>query len=89
MDYLDDFTSFNPKTKLDAKTYVDINFNRLVQLMNIEIEDYEDEDEIKNVLVEYFTRFPDRISSVNLQTFGVPKNYLLRLNNIGGTIKYL
>lgn len=88
MDYIEDFGRFNTKNKLDAKTYVDNNFYALKQIMNIDEDDYDSIDDIKNVLIEYFTRFPDQISSISLNTFGVPKNYVPRLNNIGGTIKY-
>jgi hypothetical protein len=35
MNYLDDYGKFNPKTKLDAKTYVDNNYYALKQIMNI------------------------------------------------------
>ena len=56
--------------------------------MNIDEDDYDSIDDVKNVLIEYFTRFPDQISRVSLNTFGVAKNYVPRLNNIGGVIKY-
>jgi hypothetical protein len=88
MDYIEDFGRFNTKNKLDAKTYVDNNYYVLKQVMNIDEGDYDSIDDIKDVLIEYFTRFPDQISSVSLNTFGVAKNYVPRLNNIGGTIKY-
>lgn len=88
MDYIEDFGKFNQKNKLDASEYVDNNFRRLIQLMNIDEGDYDSVDEVRDVLIEYFTRFPDQISNISLQTFGVPKNINVRLNNIGGTIKY-
>jgi hypothetical protein len=56
--------------------------------MNIDEDDYDSIEDVKEVLIEYFTRFPDQISSVSLNTFGVAKNYVPRLNNIGGVIKY-
>lgn len=79
---------FNPKNNLIAKDYVENNILRLSQLMNIELGDY-NIDEVKEYLIDYFTRFPDEISSINLKTFGYPKNYVLKLTNIGGNFKYL
>jgi hypothetical protein len=88
MDHLDDYGKFNPKTKLDAKAYVDNNYYALKQIMNIDEDDYDSIEDVKNILIEYFTRFPDQISRVSLNTFGVAKNYVPRLNNIGGVVKY-
>jgi hypothetical protein len=88
MDYIENFSKYNQKNKLDAKSYVDNNIGVLIQLMNIEEEDYDSIDDIKDVLIEYYTKHPDEISSVSLSTFGVPKNYAVRLNNIGGVVKY-
>ncbi len=88
MNYLNDFGKFNPKNKLDANTYVENNFHALKQVMNIDEDDYDNMDDVKNVLIEYFTRFPDQISQISLDTFGVPKNYIPKLNNLGGVIKY-
>lgn len=87
MEYLQDFGTFNPKNKLDATTYVNYNFVKLKQIMNLEDSEMEDDD-IKKSLIDYFTRFPDQISQVSLNTFGVPKNYVPRLNNLGGVVKY-
>ena len=89
MDYIEDYSKYNQKNKLDAKLYVDVNVYALIQTMNIDEEDYNNIDEIKDVLIEYFTKHPDQISTINLATFGVPKNYLLKLNNIGGVVKNL
>jgi hypothetical protein len=47
-----------------------------------------DEDELKEILIKYFSRFPDQISSISLQLFGHSRNYTPTLNNIGGVIKY-
>lgn len=86
MNYLDDYGKFNPKTKLDAKTYVENNYYALKQILNIDEDD--SIEDAKEVLIEYFTRFPDQISRISLNTFGVAKNYTPVLNNIGGVIKY-
>lgn len=88
MEYLDGFSEFNPKNRLNAKEFVENNYYALKQLFSMDCDSYESDDAIKDVLVGYFTRFPEQISSISLKTFGVPKNYLLRLNNIGGVIKY-
>jgi len=88
MDYIEDFSKYNQKNKLDAKTYVEYNINALIKIMNIDEDDYDSIEDIESVLIDYFTRYPDQISSINLSTFGVPKNYVVKLNNIGGVIKY-
>lgn len=88
MDYINDFGKFNQKSKLDADSYVDNNFRVLVQMMNIDEEDYECTDDIKKVLVEYFTRFPDQMSKISIETTGIPRSFNLSLNNIGGVVKY-
>jgi len=86
MDYIEDFGTFNQKTKLDAESYVNNNIRQLIQIMNIDTE--RDLDDVKEELIEYFSRFPDQISQVSLKTFGFAKNYAPRTNNIGGVIKY-
>ncbi len=87
MDYIEDYGEFNQKTKLDAEGYVESNLDRLIQLFNIE--DYSNMEEVKKTLVEYFTRFPDQISRITMNTVGLPKGNNLSLNNIGSTtIKY-
>lgn len=61
MDHLDDFGKFNLKYKLGAENYVDNNLRKLIQIFDMdENEDHRDE------LVEYFTRFPDQISKINI-----------------------
>jgi hypothetical protein len=88
VNHLNDFDNFNPKFRLDALTYVKNNLRRLIQLMGINIDDYQSLDEIESLLIDHFTRFPDEITKVNLKTFGVARNYIPRLNNIGGVVKY-
>jgi hypothetical protein len=83
-----DYSNLNVKNRLDAIPFVENNFRQLIQMMDIDIDDYDSEEDIKSELVEYYTRFPDQISRVSFSTFGVPKNYQLKLNNIGGVIKY-
>lgn len=83
-----DFSNLNVKNRLDAAPFVENNFRQLIQMMDIDIDDYDNMDDIKSELIEYYTRFPDQINRVSFNIFGVPKNYHLRLNNIGGVIKY-
>lgn len=84
MDYLDDFGKFNLKYKLGAESYVDNNLRRLMQIFNMD----ENEDN-RNELIEYFTRFPDQISKLNIEIVGRNQNsHVLRTNNIGGVVKY-
>jgi hypothetical protein len=69
-----------------AKDYVEGNFIRLIQNFPMETED---ENEQKEILINYFCRFPDQILSVNLQTVGGNRTNIVPItNNIGGTIKY-
>jgi len=86
MEYLQDYGDFNPRTKLDAIEYVNNNYYALKQIMNLD--NKMDEDELKEILIKYFSRFPDQISSISLQLFGHSINYTPTLNNIGGVIKY-
>ena len=73
-----EYKYFNPKNALTAKEYVENNILRLSQLMKIELND-SNIDEVKEYLIDYFTRFPDEITGINLKTFGYPKNYAPRL----------
>lgn len=88
MNRLKSFEAFNNiKDSLSARDYVEGNFLRLVQ--HFKIEDLTEEEQ-KQKLIDYFTRFPDQISRFNIQTVGPNRSqYNLSLNNIGGTIKYL
>jgi DNA invertase Pin-like site-specific DNA recombinase len=52
------------------------------------IELYTDEEK-ENILVEYFTKYPDQIKSISVVTVGNPNQLAIPiLNNIGGIIKY-
>lgn len=87
MGYIDDYGEFNMKTKLDAKAYVEANIERLIQMYDMN--DDSTIEEKQETLIKYFTRFPDQIRKISLQTFGTgPNNYVLRTNNIGGVVKY-
>lgn len=88
MDNLKGFSEFNLKHKLTAESYVENNLRQLIQIMNIEGEDYDSIDEIKSDLIKYFTKFPDQITGYQLKTTGYPKHMKLSTNNIGGVIKY-
>ena len=87
MNYIDDWSLYNQKNLLKAKEFVNDNLFRLVQLFNIE-DDVETEEK-KQILIDYFTRYPDQIKSINVYTVGNPNQLSVpRLNNIGGTFKY-
>lgn len=86
MNHLKDWRLFNQKNLLSAKNYVKDNFLRLSQLFDLD--DYTD-DEKENILIEYFTKYPDQIRSISVTTVGNPNQLSIpRLNNIGGVVKY-
>jgi len=87
MDHIDDWDLYNQKNKLDAKEYVDNNIFRLIRFFDFE--DESGEEEKKQVLVDYFTKYPEQIKSITVQTVGKPNQLSVPiLNNIGGVIKY-
>ena len=88
MDNIQGFSKFNAKYKLTAQSYVENNIRQLIQLMNIEEDEFESLDEVKDVLITYFTKYPDQITNYQLKTTGYPKHMNLSTNNIGGVIKY-
>jgi len=56
----------------------------------MDIDNEQDEYDIKKELVEYFTKYPNQISKISPYRITGPKNYLVTTNNIGGTYnKYL
>jgi len=84
MDNIDDWSLYNQKNKLKAEEYVNDNLFRLIRFT-----DYENEEEEKQTLIDYFTKYPEQISSTSIQTIGKPNQLSTpSLNNIGGTIKY-
>jgi hypothetical protein len=78
--------NFNPKNEILAKDYVNNNIRQLIQIM--EIDEENNIEDIKKYLIDYFTKYPEDIHKYSIETFGRPNNYNLRLNNIGGVIKY-
>ena len=87
MDHIDDWDLYNQKNKLDAKEYVDNNIFRLKRFFDFE--DESGEEEKKQVLIDYFTKYPEQIKSITVQTVGKPYQLSVPiLNNIGGVIKY-
>jgi hypothetical protein len=87
MDHSDDWDIYNQKNKLDAKEYVDNNIFRLIRFFDFE--DESGEEEKKQVLIDYFTKYPEQITSITVQTVGHPNQLSVPiLNNIGGVIKY-
>ncbi len=81
-----DWSSFNPKSKLDAESFVKNNLFRLIQLFNIE-DDYSTEEK-EEILIKYLTRFPDQIRSLNLLFLDRSGSIFPKTNNIGGVVKY-
>ncbi len=75
-------------TPSEIQNYVDNNWYKLSLMMDIDNE--QDEYDIKKELVEYFTKYPNQISKISPYRITGPKNYLVTTNNIGGTYnKYL
>jgi hypothetical protein len=87
MDYIDDWDLYNQKNRLSAKDYVTDNLYRLIKFFNIE-DDYTIEEQ-EQILIDYFTKYPDQIQSLSIHTIGRPHQLSVpSLNNIGGVIKY-
>lgn len=87
MEHLDDWRLYNQKHKLSAKDYVEGNLYRLLQFF--EFDDGCSIEEKEQILVDYFTKFPDQIQYMTYVTVGKPnQSSIPRLNNIGGVIKY-
>ncbi len=77
---------YNIKSKIDAESFVKNNLFRLIQLFNIE--DDISIEEKEEILIEYLTKYPDQIKSLNLV---FPNKYgqmsIPKTNNIGGVYK--
>jgi len=87
MEHLDDWRLYNQKNKLSAKDYVEGNLYRLLQFF--EFSDDTTIEEKEQILIDYFTKFPDQIQYMSYVTVGRPNSASIpRLNNIGGVIKY-
>jgi len=87
MNYIDDWSLYNQKNKLNAKDYVSGNLLRLVPLFKFDDECSDEEKE--QLLIDYFTKYPDQIKSLSYYTVGKPNQMSVpRLMNIGGVIKY-
>lgn len=87
MNYIDDWSLYNQKNKLKAKDYVSSNLFRLISLFKFDDECSDEEKE--QLLVDYFTKYPDQIKSLSYYTVGNPNQMSVpRLMNIGGIIKY-
>jgi len=86
MDYIDDWDLYNQKHRLSAKDYVTDNLYRLIKFFNIE-DDYTIEEQ-EQILIDYFTKYPDQIQFLSIHTIGRPHQLAIpRLNNIGGVFK--
>ena len=86
MDYIDDWDLYNQKNRLSAKDYVTDNLYRLIKFFNIE-DDYTIEEQ-EQILIDYFTKYPDQIQSLSIHTIGRPHQLSIpSLNNIGGVFK--
>jgi hypothetical protein len=87
MNYLDDWSLYNQKNILKAKEFVNDNLFRLISLFDFQEECSDDEK--KQILIDYFTKYPDQIKSISVYTVGNPNQLNIpRLMNIGGVIKY-
>lgn len=87
MNHLKDWRLFNQKNLLNAKSYVKDNFLRLIQLFDLS-DDYTIEEK-EDILIEYFTKYPEQIKSISVTTVGNPNQLAVPiLNNIGGVVKY-
>jgi hypothetical protein len=87
MNYIDDWSLYNQKNILKAKEFVEDNLLRLVQFFDLK--DSSSEDEKKQILIDYFTKYPDQITSISVYTVGNPNQLSIpRLMNIGGVVKY-
>lgn len=78
---------YNIKNRLEAENYVEANFLRLAKF----VPDYENytEEELKQILADYFTKYPDQIIQLNLYTIGRFPCPIPILQNIGSYyIKY-
>lgn len=85
--YIDDWSLFNQKNILKSKEFVNDNFFRLIQF--IKFDGDVSESEKKQILIDYFTKYPDQIKSVSVYTVGNPNQLEVpRLMNIGGVFKY-
>lgn len=81
------WSEWNPKVDFEVKGWVKNNLWRLIQLMEPD-EDLSD-DEKEDVLVDYFTRYPDQIPKLNLQfPQGDKMSMVPKVQNIGGVVKY-
>jgi len=86
MDYIDDWDLYNQKNRLSAKDYVTDNLYRFIKFFNIE-DDYTIEEQ-EQILIDYFTKYPDQIQSLTIHTIGRPHQLSIpSLNNIGGEFK--
>ena len=87
MNYIDDWSLYNQKNRLKAKEFVHDNLSRLIKFFNFDGESSEVDRE--QLLIDYFTKYPDQIKSINFYTVGNTNQLSIpRLNNIGGVIKY-
>lgn len=86
MRHLEDWRLYNQKNKMNAKEFVQSNLFRLIQFFNIDENLTTEEKE--QILIDYFTKYPDQITSINVTTVGKPNVSVPRLNNIGGVVKY-
>lgn len=87
MEHLDDWRLYNQKNRLSARDYVVGNLYRLLQYF--EFDDETSIEEKEQILVDYFTRYPDQINYMTYVTVGRPnQSSIPRLNNIGGVVKY-
>lgn len=87
MEHLDDWRLYNQKNGLAARDYVEGNLYRLLQYF--ELDDETSIEEKEQILIDYFTKYPDQIQYMSYVTVGKPNPASIpRLNNVGGVVKY-
>jgi len=87
MDIIKSWSDWNPKIDFEVRGWVKNNLWRLIQLISVDSDLTIEEKE--ELLVDYFSRYPDQIPKLNLQfPQGDGESMIPRVQNIGGTIKY-
>lgn len=69
-------------TPLEIQNYVDNNWYKLSLTMDVDND--QDESDIKAELIEYFTKYPSQMTKMSPRFVLGPKNYNMTTNNIGG-----
>jgi len=93
MNFIKEWSEFNPNLDKKVKDFVDINKYNLPHLWDDELSE---EDNI-NFMIDYFRKYPqemnselniDNIKKATRNRFGSLRNYAPVLNNIGGVYDF-